>query len=293
MQQKYQQRFDVVFAYIELHIDDDISLDVLADVACFSKFHFQRQFSAAFGMSANRYISRLRFKRSAYQLAFNPQLSISDIAGEMYQDQSAFSRAFKKTYGQTPLQFRQETDWQQWSNYHSTPTNMGSSMNKNYYKSYQLSQISIINFPATKIAVLEHRGSPQLVMATVQKFIAWRKENKLPPSKYATFNVLYDDPNNTSADDYRFDVCCAIDSPVAENKNDSGVIEKVLPSSRCAKLSYVGDDDGLRGAIDYLYGHWLAQSDETPSDNPLFIERITMFPMVSERQQQIDIFLPL
>ena len=79
MQHKYQQRFDVVFAYIEQHIDDDISLDTLADAACFSKFHFQRQFSAAFGISANRYISRLRFKRSAYQLASSPQLSISDI----------------------------------------------------------------------------------------------------------------------------------------------------------------------------------------------------------------------
>lgn len=158
-------------------------------------------------------------------------------------------------------------------------------------KTYQLSQISIINFPETKVAVLAHRAAPPLAMATVQKFMAWRKGNKLPLSKYAIFNILYDDPYSVAAHEYRFDVCCAIDSPVAEN--DSEVVEKVLPSGRCAKLSYVGDDDGLRGTIDYLYGHWLAKSDEIPSDNPLFIERVIMFPLVSEQQQQIDIFLPL
>jgi hypothetical protein len=38
-------------------------------------------------------------------------------------------------------------------------------------------QVDIINFPETKVAVLEHHGDPALIDRSVQQFIAWRQQN--------------------------------------------------------------------------------------------------------------------
>lgn len=41
--------------------------------------------------------------------------------------------------------------------------------------------VNIISCPSTRIAVLQHRGSPDLVNATAARFIAWRKTSGLSP----------------------------------------------------------------------------------------------------------------
>ena len=43
--------------------------------------------------------------------------------------------------------------------------------------------VQIVDFPETKVAVLEHRGSPALEPESVRKLITWRLENRLPPDR--------------------------------------------------------------------------------------------------------------
>jgi len=40
----YQRRVNAVIDYIEEHIDEKLTLDLLAGIACFSEFHFHRVF---------------------------------------------------------------------------------------------------------------------------------------------------------------------------------------------------------------------------------------------------------
>ncbi len=49
--------------------------------------------------------------------------------------------------------------------------------------------VKTIEFAATRVAVLEHRGDPALIEDSVRRFIAWRKEVGLPPWLSATFNI--------------------------------------------------------------------------------------------------------
>lgn len=42
-----------------------------------------------------------------------------------------------------------------------------------------------------------------------------------------------------------------------------------------------------------MYGQWLAQSGEELRDYPCFIERVNLFPDVTEQETIIDIYLPL
>lgn len=80
MTQTYAKRFAQVFDYIDRHLDEALTVEKLSEVAHFSRFHFQRQFSAYCGISVWRYIQWMRLKRASYRLAYNPLEPVIDIA---------------------------------------------------------------------------------------------------------------------------------------------------------------------------------------------------------------------
>ena len=54
--------------HIQENIDKPLSLEALADVACFSPFHFHRIFAAYVGETLNDYIRRTRLEWAAMKL---------------------------------------------------------------------------------------------------------------------------------------------------------------------------------------------------------------------------------
>lgn len=90
--------------FIERHFSQDISLDMLCEIAGFSKYHFIRSFTQIKGISPYSYISALRVKRAQELLRAN--MPLCEIALELgYSHQSHFTNAFKKTVGMTPKQY--------------------------------------------------------------------------------------------------------------------------------------------------------------------------------------------
>lgn len=155
----------------------------------------------------------------------------------------------------------------------------------------QPAQVELINFKATKVAVLEHRGDPNLIGNSIRQLIEWRKQHKLSPPVSATFNILYDNPSETLPDDYRLDICASTEQGVADNP--FGIVEKTIPAGKCAVLRHTGDDANLGESITYLYSKWLPLSGEELRDFPLFLQRVSFFPDVPEHEAITDIFLPL
>jgi len=89
-----------VLEYIQLNLSGDLRLEVLAEVANYSPFHFQRLFSELVGETPKQYIIRLRLERSAHFLKIFPKLSISELSIESgFASPSTFSRAFKNHFG--------------------------------------------------------------------------------------------------------------------------------------------------------------------------------------------------
>jgi AraC family transcriptional regulator len=95
-----------VLAYIEDHLDQEISLAALARVACFSEFHFSGMFAAAMRLSPHRYVSQRRLER-AMELIAQGGAPLSEIAlRSCFSSQASFSRAFRRTTGMTPGEYR-------------------------------------------------------------------------------------------------------------------------------------------------------------------------------------------
>ena len=285
----YLERFRKVLEHIDAHLDEDLSLEALSALAAFSKFHFHRQFSELFGLSVHRYVQLVRLRRASRQLAFQAELRVIDIAFESgYESPEAFARAFKKAVGQTPSEFRDRPEWIPW---HATYQPLAELRSRHMTKNYTVEDVEIVRFEGTRVAVLEHRGDPKLLFESVRKFIDWRKLNRLPPKLSATFNVIYDDPSGTPPEHFRFDLCAAITRDI--EPNDQGVIERVIPAGRCARLRQVGSEDGMAEAIAFLYAEWLPRSAEELRDFPLFLQRVRFAPEVPEHESEIDLYLPL
>ena len=187
----YGERFAKVFDYIDAHLGEELSVERLSQVANFSKFHFHRQFSNYAGISVSRYVQMMRLKRAAYRLALDPRVRIIEVALEAgFETPESFSRAFKRDYGQTPSQFRVSPSWKPWGERYQFPG----------WERRRTMDVKIADFGQTKVAVLEHRGPPELVNSSARKFIEWRKESGLSPVKSSkTFGIAYDDPDAVAA----------------------------------------------------------------------------------------------
>ena len=283
---RYAARFERVLAHIDAHLDDDLSIDRLCQVAALSKFHFHRQFAARFGVGVGRYVMLRRLQRAAHRLATRPADRVIDIALDSgYDSAEAFTRAFRQHTGVTPSHFRrapQAIDWPAFSMllaFHNHPPRPA------------MHPVRIVDFPVTRVAVLTHRGDPRTVGATVQRFIAWRREHRLPPATHATFNVFHDNPHEVDPATYRMDLCVALDTDVPPNP--LGITSQHLPSGRCAVLRHTGPDTALEAAIVHLYRDWLPTSGETPRDAPLFAQRVSFPPEVAADEAVVDLYLPL
>lgn len=278
-----------VLEHIERDLDADLSVERLSAVAAFSKFHFHRQFSELLGLSVGRYVQLLRLKRASYQLAFRPEGRIIEVAlASGYDSHEAFSRAFKKVFGQTPSEFREGPSWEPWYAIYRPVTELRITHMTNENNS---TTIEIVDFAPVRVAVLEHRGDPRRLGETLRTFIEWRKQHGLRPDKSRTFNVLYDDPFQTPPERFRLDLCAAIERDVPDNA--LGVYEQTIPGGRCARLRHVGSEDTLGESLRYLYGTWLPESGEEPGERPLYLERVRFFPDVPESEAVVDLYLPL
>jgi AraC family transcriptional regulator len=154
-----------------------------------------------------------------------------------------------------------------------------------------LDHIEIVQFPATRVALLEHRGDPSYMGESIRKFIAWRKQHHLHPSVSATFNLLYDDPESVPADEFRLGLAAATELKIEDN--EFGVRSSEIPSGRCAKFRAVGSDAILAKLLRKVYLEWLPASGEEPRDFPLFVQRVTFYPDVPEHEAITDVFLPI
>jgi AraC family transcriptional regulator len=151
--------------------------------------------------------------------------------------------------------------------------------------------VRVASCPTTRVAALEHRGDAKRLLDTVRRFIEWRRRSGLSPRTSATFNLVYNDPAEVVAADFRFDVCAATNKLVEDNR--FGVVEKTIPGGRCAILRHVGPDEVLWQNVAALYSAWLPSSGEEPRDFPLFLRRVCFFPDVPECEAVTDIILPL
>jgi len=151
--------------------------------------------------------------------------------------------------------------------------------------------VEIIIFPETKVAVIEHRGSPALEHETARKLIAWKLENKLLDSaKYRSYGIHYTDPHTIPPSEHHVDFCLSIEEDVGPNAY--GIETRIIPGLRCARARDIGSRYDHQ-VVAYLFKTWLPHSGESAGDFPIFFHYVNVGPNVKEEEMITDIYLPL
>ncbi len=103
---EYSEKFGAVLKYIDNNYMYDITLDQLANVAGYSKYHFSRIFKQYNSMSYLQYINARRTK-AAEVLLLDPDMPITEVAMRAgFKSLTTFNRIFKDIKHCTPTDFK-------------------------------------------------------------------------------------------------------------------------------------------------------------------------------------------
>jgi AraC-like DNA-binding protein len=92
-------------SYIEAHLNEPITLHMLADAAGYSPWHAARLFKTLTGKSPFDYIRAVRLSRAAVRLR-EEGVKIVDVAFDfVFDSHEGFTRAFSKQFGVTPQRY--------------------------------------------------------------------------------------------------------------------------------------------------------------------------------------------
>ncbi|NSL86116.1 helix-turn-helix transcriptional regulator [Chitinophaga sp. Mgbs1] len=90
--------------YIDMHYAENIDLDNISDEACFSKFHFVRQFKNIYRRTPHQYLIFVRMKKAMELLKAG--VPVTDACYEVgFESVSTFSGLFRRITGEPPSRY--------------------------------------------------------------------------------------------------------------------------------------------------------------------------------------------
>lgn len=101
---KWLENLSNAIAYIEENLEEEISYDEAARIACCSTFYFQRIFSYVAGVSLSEYIRRRRMTQAGFELQRTEQKVIDVALKYGYSSPTSFNRAFQSVHGIAPFE---------------------------------------------------------------------------------------------------------------------------------------------------------------------------------------------
>lgn len=92
--------------HIDRHYTEPLDLGTVAAIAGISKYHFQRLFTATYGLSPAAYLSRRRIER-AQDLLRATNLTVTEVCHAVgFASLGSFSSRFRELVGETPRDFQ-------------------------------------------------------------------------------------------------------------------------------------------------------------------------------------------
>lgn len=283
-QQEYIARINRTFDYIEENLDKSFTLDELASVASFSRFHFNRIFYSIVGETPFQFINRIRLEKAAMLLRSNANPSVSEIAYHCgFSELSVFSRYFKNHFGLSPSDFRKSKA--QHSNIGQTHGKDGQGRTDAAMYFCQRSQtikwkismelnksLEIQDLPNMTVAYLRHvgpyAGNEKLFEGLWNRLFSWAGPRGLIGGpNFKSLIIYHDDPNICAEDKLRMSVCITV---APDTKVDGEVGKMQLDGGKYVVARFEVDATQFGQAWEWLYGQWFPNSGYQPDDKPCF-----------------------
>lgn len=243
---EYVRRIHKVQDYIESNIDSSLSIEELADVAGFSKYHFHRIFKGIVDEPLSRYVNRLKLERATNLLTYRSDMTITDIAYHFgFTDSAVFSRTFKNYYGVSPSQYRNHNsknckDVRRTSQYNECKKVRGN--------------VEIVTADDINVAYIRHIGTyRELTIAfpkMIEKLFHYAAKQNYHVFEDTKVLTIYHDHHEFTEDyQLRTSLCITIPDESAVETNNIGIM--VIPSGKYAVSHFEIQQDEYKGAWDF------------------------------------------
>jgi len=281
-QQDYLLRIDRVQTYIHENLDSDLDLDTLAQMACFSHYHWHRIYHGMTGETVAQSVRRLRLLRAASQL-IKSSMDIHNIAKRAgYGSVEAFSRAFRSAYGEPPAKYRGRTQ--------EPP--FPKQVNRLETTMYD---IKVETLQPIKLAAIHHSGDYMGIAKSFEAAIIWMLQKDILKGPPSCTGIYYDDPSAVPPEDLRAEAGVVITENIEPETTASGEeIRTVnIPGGRHAVLVFKGPYAELQKPYTWLFGTWLPQSGEEAADTPAYENYLNDPKTTPPMELLTEICLPL
>ena len=281
---EYLSRINKTFDYIETNIEKPMTLEELAEVASFSKFHFNRIFYSMVGETPFQFILRVRLEKAAMLIVVNKKESITEIAHKCgFTDISVFSRNFKKYFQVSASQYRiQKSNNSNLSQQHSNNGQIGEKPTLYFCPELKTikwrtnmklnKSVEVKELPKMTVAYIRHigpyKGDEKLFERIWNKLFSWAGPRGLiGGNDFKSLVIYHDDPNVTIEDKLRMSVCITVP---ADTKVEGDVGKMEIEAARYVIARFELTAQDFQQAWDWVYGQWFPTSGYQPDDKPCF-----------------------
>ncbi len=297
LRREYCARIERVIDYIYAHYGEDLSIDDLADVAAFSRFHFHRVFAGVVGETVGDFLKRTRLERAASRLTDHPLESVTEIAMACgFSSPSVFSRAFRERFSVSASEWRsgrgRDLDGMPAGRKGSKVAGMigkesGTARNAlgtpgqenpgagEYIPFITIDErrlpmsklsytVEVKDLPELHVAYARHIGPYSGMGEAFERLGRWagpRGFYSVPDAK--TLAVYHDSPEVTDPDKLRSSACVTVP---AGTEISNGISLMVIPGGKFAVAHFAITMDQFGEAWDLLMGEWFPSSGWQPDD---------------------------
>lgn len=296
----YEKSINTVLNYISINIGRNFSLDELAEVACFSKYHFHRIFKAMVGETLRDFIRRIQVEKGAYCLIFTPHRSITDIAYSCgFSSSQNFAKIFKKHYHLSPRDFKSKngnifrnTGKDRDGKIHYIDTiNAAELIHLSIARSSK-NKVEIVTLPDMDVVYFRQFGkyTPQNVAALISRTVGWGVSQGMSPEDIELVSVFWDNDTVTDDSKCRCDSCIVVPP---EKNFEVNIHRQVLPGGKFAWARCLIRDNDYHEQWDWFLTEWLPDSGYVPDDRPSYEKYPNMLTLKEGEQVIMDIYLPV
>lgn len=273
----YERRLHRVSDYIYGHLNEELDLDRLAEIACLSPHHWHRIYRAVHGETLAATVKRLRLQKAAADLV-QTDLPVDAIAQRSgYPNIQSFNRTFKAVYGLPPARYRREGS-------HKT---FETASSEGIADMYEVTLKEIDSFGVVGVA---HTGSYMGIGKAFETLYGTLFSRNLFRPDMEMIGIYLDDPELVPTDKLRSFACV---SAKGDLPSDAPLTPQTLDGGRYAVLRHKGPYADMPLAYQWLYGTWLPQSGREVRDSLMFEKYLNNPRDVPPTELLSEIYLPL
>jgi AraC family transcriptional regulator len=275
-----RHRVERAVHYIAERLQDPLTVAEVAKAAGLSEFHFHRIFAAVCGESVGRFITRRRLEHAALRLAYEPHVSITDIAlGSGYSSSSNFTKAFSAYFGCSPSRVRSPGK--------DLPPAIGS-LTKRWGKAFdprllyalppEIGAQEHADLAASLDAIVRFETSPGFSVACLRSAEGYdadalvqlygelyqrARQIGICGDDMDAWGIAHDSPRLTAPDLCRYDAC--VPCPAGMGL-PAPLFRTEVPAGRYAVFAFDGAVEDVEPTYRAIYSVWLPRSSLSPDE---------------------------